>query len=184
MPPYAWSVMDHEEDIPTKQPAPQEKARIPGSNANQKWAQSTENSAKEGAKTPGGLREFKLPRSARLLRRTEYQRVYRDGSRVGARHFVFFWLTNKVGGNRLGITATRKIGSAVIRAKCKRRTRELYRLNRTMLRDINVDVVVNVKRSCKDASWDALQSDFLHGLEKLQSVEQQRGVGSEGQLRG
>ncbi len=170
--------MDHEEDIPTEQQAPQEKTRISNPNENQERPPSTKSPPQEGTKTPGRLRAFVFPRSARLLHRVDFQRVYREGSRVGAQHFVFFWLTNSVDGCRLGITASRKVGNAVIRAQCRRYTRELYRLNRRELRGLSVDVVVNVKRSCKDAPWEALRRDFLQGLAKLRQVENKRNVGS------
>lgn len=178
MPPYVWSVMDHEEDIPTEQQAPQEETRISNPNENKERSPSTESPPQEGAKTPGRLETFAFPRSARLLHRVDYQRVYREGSRVGAQYFVFFWLTNSIDGCRLGITASRKVGNAVVRARCRRYTRELYRLNRQELWDLSVDVVVNVKRSCKDATWEALKRDFLYGLTKLRLVEKKRNVGS------
>lgn len=170
--------MDHEEDIPTKQPAPEQKARFSNPYADQEWSQSSQDPAQEGAKTADSVGEFALPRSARLGQRTEYQRVYREGFRVVTRHFVFFCMTNAIGSNRLGITATRKIGSAVIRARCKRRTRELFRMNRQLLGNLGVDIVVNVKRSCSDAAWDDVRGDFLRGLKKILLIEQRRAAGN------
>jgi ribonuclease P protein component len=176
MPPYVWSVMDHEKDIPTEQQAPQEEARFPGPHAHADGSQGAAGAAQEGAQAPRGLRSYALPKAARLANRADYQRVYREGSRVAVRFFVFFWRTNRVGMARLGVTATRKIGSAVIRSRCRRYARELFRLNRQMLEGRPLDVVVNVRKGCHQAPWRALQDDFRRGLSEMKRINGRRGT--------
>lgn len=68
---------------------------------------------------------------------------------------------------RLGVTASRKIGNAVVRARSKRRLRELYRHRRGSEVVASVDLVVNAKRSCGRAPWACLVKDFDLCLERL-----------------
>ena len=62
-------------------------------------------------------------------------------------------------GYRVGITASRRVGPAVVRNRCRRRVRELARLwlgGRTA----PVDLVVNVRRGLGEAPWSDLCLEF------------------------
>jgi len=61
---------------------------------------------------------------------------------------------------RLGITASRKVGSSVVRQKVKRRIRELFRRwpGRSALESI--DVVVHVKPEAGSARFPLLRLDL------------------------
>ena len=103
-----------------------------------------------------------FPRSARLLRHADFERVYK----LGRRHFsasmtVFYWprpedggagpKTGAVkspgaGGLRIGFTVGRALGGAVQRNRMKRRLREAVRLTLPMT-GTNADVVINPKKS-------------------------------------
>jgi ribonuclease P protein component len=71
------------------------------------------------------------------------------------------------GTSRLGVTASRKIGNAVIRARAKRRLRELYRLRQSITVTESLDLVVNARRSCVLVPWQMLERDFESCLERL-----------------
>ncbi len=61
---------------------------------------------------------------------------------------------------RLGITATRKIGGAVVRNRARRRIRELARTREELLAGWGGEIVVNVRRGCAEVAWSALAEDF------------------------
>ncbi len=69
---------------------------------------------------------------------------------------------------RLGITATRKIGGAVVRNRARRRIREIFRAHRELLAGWGGDLVVNVRQRCAEAAWGELVEDFARCLTKLQ----------------
>jgi ribonuclease P protein component len=62
---------------------------------------------------------------------------------------------------RFGVTASRRVGGAVVRSRCKRRLRELYRIHRHAFERFPVDAVVNARTSCAEAPWPELERDFL-----------------------
>jgi ribonuclease P protein component len=109
-------------------------------------------------------------RQARLRRRAEFQHVYHHGERVGGRFMVVFATIRKDGrlvGARCGVTATRRLGSAVVRNRCKRRLRELFSGNRELLEGLDVDLVINARHGCADAPWRVLLSDYRRCVSRL-----------------
>ena len=84
------------------------------------------------------------------------------------RYLVVFALPGAGEVCRLGITATRKIGGAVVRNRARRRIRELFRAYRGVLEGWAGDLVVNVRQGCAGAAWEQLAEDFGRCLSKVQ----------------
>lgn len=103
----------------------------------------------------------------RLTKRGEFQRVYSRGEKAVGRFLVVFGLAAEVDLVRIGITATRKLGGAVVRNRCRRRVRELFRRHSAEFRGLACDLVVNVRGGCAEANWSALEEDFLLCLQRL-----------------
>jgi ribonuclease P protein component len=97
-----------------------------------------------------------FPRSGRLLRHADFERVYKQGRRhFSATMTVFYWArtaaepsgNNAVNpGPRVGFTVGKALGGAVVRNRMKRRLREAVRLARVAQAGA-VDVVINPKKS-------------------------------------
>ena len=92
--------------------------------------------------------------------------MYRDGVRVPGRHVVVFLMRADVRLGRFGVTASRRAGGAVVRSRCKRRLRELYRIHRKELDCAAVDIVINARRSCATAPWAELEREFLESVRR------------------
>jgi ribonuclease P protein component len=63
------------------------------------------------------------------------------------------------GSPRLGITASRKVGNAVVRSRAKRLIREAFRATRTLW-PAGIDVVVIVKRSPGESKLESVVSEW------------------------
>ena len=87
-----------------------------------------------------------FPRAARLLKHSDFERVYKQGRRHFCSHMTVFFLPQAEGGARVGFTVGRVLGGAVQRNRIKRRLREAVRLRRSTLKGA-VDVVINPKKS-------------------------------------
>jgi len=76
---------------------------------------------------------FTLKRHERIRKRSQYVTIYQQGVTRESRHFKITVLPNTVQWSRIGITVSRKIGSAVQRNLVKRRLREYFRLHKAVL---------------------------------------------------
>jgi len=101
----------------------------------------------------------RFPRSARLLRRADFERVYKQGRRHFATHMTVFYLRRPEGeGPRVGLTVSRALGIAVQRNRMRRRLREAVRLGR-FAAGLPVDVVINPKKSLLTAEFGAIRNE-------------------------
>jgi ribonuclease P protein component len=64
------------------------------------------------------------------------------------------------------VTASRRVGGAVARSRCKRRLRELYRIHQHVFEGSPADVVVNARSSSAIAPWKELERDFLATVQR------------------
>lgn len=76
------------------------------------------------------MKRFSFHKSERLLNREDFVNLNRFGKKQRTTHFTVIYRRNDLGINRLGITASKKIGNAVKRNRVKRLIREFFRLNK------------------------------------------------------
>jgi ribonuclease P protein component len=126
-------------------------------------------SGRAAAKAASGLpseQRFGFPPRHRLRKRAEFQRLYTRGARVSGRYLVLFFLPAADGAGRFGVTASKRIGGAVVRSRCKRRLRELYRLHRGESAVADFDIVANARKGCATAHWGDVERDFQRCLSR------------------
>jgi ribonuclease P protein component len=125
--------------------------------------------------TDAARRSEALPREKRLAKRREFLHVYETGRKLFSRYSVLFFADNGLPHSRIGITATKKIGKAIVRNRLKRWTREVYRHEREPLAlDAKaLDLVVNVKPNAADATFDDYRRDLGRALARI--AEQSQG---------
>lgn len=124
--------------------------------------------ARAGSASPpdGDRRDRRFPSSARLTSRRQYQEVYRRGIRVRRPSLTLFGLPNDVGRCRLGITATRKCGGAVIRNRIKRVLRDIFR-HQPERHDRSVDIVVNARPGADFGDHARIEREFVDAFRGL-----------------
>ena len=130
-------------------------------------------SAPNGSSNVSGGRA-RFPRSARLLRHADFERVYKQGRRHFAAHMTVFYLARAEGeGRRVGFTVGRVLGGAVQRNRMKRRLREAVRLQRPA-EGAAVDVVINPKKSLLNADFAELQNEISRAFEVIRKSLERR----------
>ena len=108
----------------------------------------------------------KFPREARLVRRSEYDAVYRAGKRRSSSHFTIFVRANELPLSRFGFSIKKALGGAVVRNRIRRRLREMVRCHRQEI-PAGWDIVIHPKSSVAKAPFPALAEDLLRALKKL-----------------
>jgi ribonuclease P protein component len=103
----------------------------------------------------------------RLHHRVEYLACYHRGRAVSGPLATLHVLPNQVGKPRLGITATRRLGNAVVRNRLRRRCREVYRRYRRRAELPALDIVVNLRPRAAGASFIETRRQLERQLESL-----------------
>jgi len=103
----------------------------------------------------------RLRPEGRIRRRAEYQRVFEEGRRRRGRLMTVFIVANSRQQSRLGIAASRKLGSSVQRNRAKRLVREIFRRNRPAAA---FDIVVVPKPEMLSAGLADLEADYRSAL--------------------
>ena len=110
-----------------------------------------------------------FPKSARLLKSSDFQRVYAGSVFVADDTLVIKAVPNAIGELRLGLAVSRKVGNAVVRNRWKRRIREAFRQQRGDFQT-GLDIVVRPKRGANCDSQKihlSLQKLLTRILKKL-----------------
>lgn len=103
---------------------------------------------KRSEKQPAAQAGLGFPRAARLLKHSDFDRVYKQGRRHFSPHMTVFFLpqAERTSDARVGFTVGKVLGGAVQRNRIRRRLREAVRLRRSTLNG-GVDIVFNPKKS-------------------------------------
>lgn len=101
----------------------------------------------------------------RLRRTQEYRRCYRQGRRRHGKLLSLHHVSNELRRPRFGMTASRRVGGAVVRNRLKRRIREIVRRWPRRQELESRDIVVHLKPEAAEATWAALKEE----LERLLS---------------
>jgi ribonuclease P protein component len=95
-----------------------------------------------------------------VRKRAEFERIQKSGERVHTEHFVLILARQaEAGPARLGITASRKIGGAVVRNRAKRLVRTAFRELRALFLP-GVDVVVIVRKPLENCRLAAVVGEW------------------------
>jgi ribonuclease P protein component len=101
-----------------------------------------------------------LPRETRLVRRAEYDAVYREGRRRSSREFTLFVRPNGLAVSRFGWSIKKALGNAVKRNRIRRRLREIFRLHRREIAG-GWDIVVHPRTTVATAEFTGLAQEMI-----------------------
>jgi len=112
-----------------------------------------------------------FPRTARLLKHADFERVYKQGRRHFSPHMTVFYLVQATDASqekraRVGFTVGRVLGGAVERNRIKRRLREAVRLRRSKLGHA-VDIVINPKKSILTLEFAAVLEEVGRAFDAI-----------------
>ena len=113
-----------------------------------------------------------MKRAVTLKENYEFRRLYQRGKSAAGGTMVLYCRKNKLDHNRLGLTASTKLGHAVVRNRCRRRLREVYRLNLPRMRK-GYDIILVARGRTANASWSELCSTYEKLLRKLDLLEEE-----------
>ena len=123
---------------------------------------SLRNAARKGATVSRASDppRYEFPRASRLVRRIEYDAVYREGRRRSSREFAVFLRPNGMELSRFGWSIKKALGNAVRRNRMRRRIREIIRLHRQEIAP-GWDIVIHPRSTVATAEFPSLAEELL-----------------------
>jgi ribonuclease P protein component len=105
---------------------------------------------------------LRFPKSARLARASEFQRLRRDGTSFHGKFMVLSVLAQAGSGEqaRIGIVTSRRVGGAVVRNRVRRKLREIVRLERPRLTP-EIWLVLVARQRAAGAEYAELRAEWL-----------------------
>jgi ribonuclease P protein component len=100
----------------------------------------------------------------------EFDRIYRQGRVYRGRLFAVHALPNASGGSRLGLSVSKKVGTAVTRNHVRRRLKEVFHSEVECL-PANTDLVISARPAAAQASFEDLRKEFSRSLQRLKLKE-------------
>src|SRR5690606_6599000 len=123
------------------------------------------------------VRQYSLPRAARLLKAGDFAALRGNSRRIGVRHFLAEFSPNAQNACRLGQAVSRRVSKrAVQRNRIKRLVRESYRLIRADLPC--VDILLIARPSAVAAPNPVLREDLAALWNKLLALKAAAGTGT------
>lgn len=96
----------------------------------------------------------------------DFKRIYYRGKSVVGGYVVVYSLKNRLGFNRLGLTAGKTVGNAVHRNRAKRLMRESYRLMEDRL-CVGFDIIIVSRSKAAFQNYDKIRRDTEFAMKKL-----------------
>ncbi len=111
-------------------------------------------------------RRMDVQKKYRLRDRADFTRVYRYG-RSFANHQLVLYVFNRpqVDRFRVGVSASKKIGNAVMRNRMRRMIKEIVRLQSDRVVD-HVDLIFIVRKGATTMNYEQLSKSVHHVLRK------------------
>lgn len=110
----------------------------------------------------------KMVFSESLKKNIDFRNVYENGKSYADKYLVMYVLENNKDINRLGISASKKVGNSVVRHRFARLVRESYRLHENIFNS-GLDIVVVARKSAASVGFYEIESALLH-LSKLHHI--------------
>ncbi|SFT23438.1 ribonuclease P protein component [Paenibacillus sp. BC26] len=107
-----------------------------------------------------------MQRKLRLRNREDFSRIYRNGKSFANSQFVVYWSRQlQADPLRLGVSASKKIGNAVVRNRMRRLVKEIVRGQKDRITG-QLDLIVIVRKPAVGLELKELEKSMLHVLKR------------------
>lgn len=107
-----------------------------------------------------------------LKKNYEFARLYKKGKFYAGRYIVIYVLTNNFGINRIGITASKKVGKSVKRNRLRRLIRENYRKLEPFIK-VGHDIVIVARKTEELPDFHIIGKEMKYLLKKLDVLDKE-----------
>ncbi|HEX7056506.1 MAG TPA: ribonuclease P protein component [Bacilli bacterium] len=107
-----------------------------------------------------------MEKEYRLIKKADYNRVYKYGKSTTNHQFVLFVLrNNQIENFRLGISVSRKVGNAVVRNRVRRLVKEIVRSLKPCIAG-HLDMILLARKPAAQMDFHQMEKSIVHVLKK------------------
>jgi ribonuclease P protein component len=107
----------------------------------------------------------------RLAKREDFNKVYRYGKSAANMQYVIYYKPNiQVEHFRMGVSASKKIGNAVVRNRLRRVIKEIIRHHADLIVPHH-DLIVIVRKPAVDLDYHQAEKCLLHALKRAAMIK-------------
>jgi ribonuclease P protein component len=106
--------------------------------------------------------------SESLKKNQDFRVVYKNGKSYANKYFVMYVYENNQNKNRIGISASKKVGNSVVRHRIARLVRESYRLHEDIFNS-GLDIVIVARMNAATIGYYEVEKALIH-LGKLHHI--------------
>jgi ribonuclease P protein component len=107
-----------------------------------------------------------MKNTVRIKKNHEFARVYKKGDYRPGKYIVLYSLKNRIGINRIGITASKKTGNSVKRNRIRRLISENHRLLEEFIKT-GYDLVFLARNNDEEPDFHNIGKEMVYLLKKL-----------------
>lgn len=101
----------------------------------------------------------------KLRKNSEFKETYSKGKSVGSRYIVLFYRRNHLEINRIGFTASKKVGNSVKRNRARRLMKEAYRQMEGPEKK-GYDLVAIARTTINEADYKGVADSFAKAMRR------------------
>lgn len=101
----------------------------------------------------------------KLKKNYEFKKVYNEGKYYVEKYVVMYMNPNSSNFNRVGFSASKKVGKSVIRNKIKRRMKEAYRKFADSTK-VGFDIIFTARVGSGSADYSKIENNIVSILKK------------------
>jgi ribonuclease P protein component len=107
----------------------------------------------------------------RLAKREDFNKVYRHGKSAANMQYVIYYKPNaQVEQFRMGVSASKKLGNAVVRNRLRRIIKEIIRHHAEQIVPHH-DLIVIVRKPAVELDYHAAEKSLLHVLKRASMIK-------------
>jgi len=122
-----------------------------------------QNSDKSDITSEPNKLKFKLPKSIRLTKEKHFTYIFQNARKIQNRYLIVYFAPAKEKQGKVAFVASKRLGNAVIRNRCKRLLREFYRLNQHQITK-TLDIVFVAKSNILNEKFCYINESFIELL--------------------
>lgn len=118
---------------------------------------------------PAGRRSWKqntFRRSERITGNADFSDLIKNGTKYSTQDILFYSRKTDLSHSRFGVAAPKRLGSAPLRNRCKRRLRELFRTNKGAVPK-GFDILAVITKDISYKKFNDVADAFMQAVGRL-----------------